>query len=170
MTEKYILYASEFSLYAGKVRAYLQYKRIPYDEVLSSLSVNKKIIVPQTGVRLIPVVKTPDDQYLQDTSHIIDTLETAFPERSVMPDSPRQRLASLLLELYGDEWLLIPAMHYRWNHDNFPFIFDEFGRTLFPRLPAFIRRGPATGRCFLAARRRFASAAVPVAGAGHSSQ
>jgi len=140
MTEKHILYASEFSLYAGKARSYLRYKRIPFDEVLSSLSVYKKIIVPQTGVRFIPVVKTPDDQYLQDTSNIIDTLETAFPDRSVMPDSPRQRLASLLLELYGDEWLLIPAMHYRWNHDNFPFIFDEFGRTLFPRLPAFVRR------------------------------
>ncbi len=140
MAEKHILYASEFSLYAGKARSYLRYKRIPFDEVLSSLTVYKNTIVPQTGVRFIPVVKTPDEQFLQDTSHIIDTLEMAFPERSVMPDSPCQRLASLLLELYGDEWLLIPAMHYRWNHDNFPFIFDEFGRTLFPRWPAFVRR------------------------------
>ncbi|NIA27824.1 MAG: glutathione S-transferase [Desulfobulbaceae bacterium] len=140
MTEKHILYGAEFSLYSGKARSYLRYKRIPFDEILSSLSVYKKTIVPNTGVRFIPVVKTPDDQYLQDTSHIIDTLEAAFPERSVMPDGPRQRLASLLLELYGDEWLLLPAMHYRWNHDNFPFIFDEFGRTLFPRWPAFVRR------------------------------
>jgi len=31
-------------------------------------------------------------------------------------------------------------MHYRWNFDNFPFIFDEFGRSLFPRWPAFVRR------------------------------
>jgi glutathione S-transferase len=140
MTDKHILYASEFSLYSGKARSYLRYKRIPFDEVLSSLSVYRNTIIPRTGVRFIPVVKTPDDRYLQDTSHIIDTLETGFPQRSVMPGSPCQRLASLLLELYGDEWLLIPAMHYRWNHDNFPFIFDEFGRTLFPRWPGFIRR------------------------------
>jgi glutathione S-transferase len=140
MTEKHILFGSEFSLYSGKTRSYLRYKRIPFDEVLSSLSVYKNTIVPHTGVRFIPVVKTPDGEYLQDTSHIIDTLEPAFPERSVMPDSPCQHLASLLLELYGDEWLLLPAMHYRWNHDNFPFIFDEFGRTLFPRWPAFLRR------------------------------
>ncbi len=77
--------------------------------------------------------------YLQDTSYIIDTLEADFSPRSVMPDSPCQRLASLLLELYGDDWLLMPAMHYRWNHDNFPFIYKEFGRTLFPRWPGFLQ-------------------------------
>lgn len=140
MTDKHILYATEFSLYSGKARSYLRYKRIPFDEVLSSLSVYRDTIVPMTGVRFIPVVKTPDDRFLQDTSHIIDSLETTFSQRPVLPDSPCQRLASLLLELYGDDWLLIPAMHYRWNHDNFPFIFDEFGRTLFPRWPGFIRR------------------------------
>jgi glutathione S-transferase len=140
MTDKHILYAAEFSLYSGKARSYLRYKRIPFDEVLSSLSVYKNTIVPKTGVRFIPVVRTPDNRYLQDTSHISDTLETDFPQRPVLPGGPCQRLASLLLELYGDDWLLIPAMHYRWNHDNFPFIFDEFGRTLFPRWPGFVRR------------------------------
>ena len=140
MTDTHTLYAAEFSLYSGKARSYLRYKRIPFDEVLSSLSVYRQTIVPMTGVRFIPVVKTPDDRYLQDTSHIIDTLEAEFSQHSVMPDGPCQRLASLLLELHGDEWLLMPAMHYRWNHDNFPFIFDEFGRTLFPRWPRFIRR------------------------------
>ena len=140
MTDKYILYGAEFSLYSGKARSYLRYKRIPFDEVLSSLQVYKKIIIPNTGVRFIPVVKTPAGEYLQDTSHIIDTLETVFTDRPVVPATPRQRLASLLLELYGDEWLLMPAMHYRWNHDNQPFIFDEFGRSLFPGWPGFVRR------------------------------
>ena len=140
MTDKHILYGTEFSLYSGKARCYMRYKRIPFDEVLSSLSVYRETIIPKTGVRFIPVVKTPDGHYLQDTSHIIDSLEQSFPERSVMPDTPCQRLAALLLELYGDEWLLMPAMHYRWNFDNFPFIYDEFGRSLFPRWPGFVRR------------------------------
>ncbi len=140
MTDTHILYAAEFSLYSGKARSYLRYKRIPFDEVLSSLKIYRNVIVPKTGVRFIPVVQTPDGTFLQDTSHIIDTLEKIFVERPVIPTGPRQQLASLLLELYGDEWLLIPAMHYRWNYDNFPFIFDEFGRTLFPGLPRFIQR------------------------------
>ena len=140
MTDKHILYGTEFSLYSGKARCYLRYKRIPFDEVLSSLDVYRDTIIPKTGVRFIPVVKTPDGRYLQDTSNIIDSLEQSFPEHSVIPDTPRQRLAALLLELYGDEWLLMPAMHYRWNFDNFPFIYDEFGRSLFPRWPGFVRR------------------------------
>lgn len=140
MTDRHILYGAEFSLYTGKVRSYLRYKRIPFDAVLSSLKVYRKIIIPNTGVRFVPVVKTPDGRFLQDTSHIIDTLENAFPERPVIPAGPRQRLATLLLELHGDEWLLIPAMHYRWNHDNFPFIFEEFGGTLFPHYPKFLQR------------------------------
>jgi 4-hydroxybenzoyl-CoA reductase subunit alpha len=38
---------------------------------------------------------------------------------------------ALLFEVYGDEWLVIPAMHYRWNY-NLDFILEEFGKTLIP--------------------------------------
>jgi glutathione S-transferase-like protein len=84
MTDKHILYGTEFSLYSGKARCYLRYKRIPYDEVLSSLGVNRETIIPKTGIRVIPVVKTPDGRNLQNTSNIIDSLEKSFSERSVL--------------------------------------------------------------------------------------
>ena len=58
MTNKHILYGAEFSLYSGKARCYLRYKQVPFDEVLSSLSVYKQTIIPNTGVRFIPVVDT----------------------------------------------------------------------------------------------------------------
>ncbi len=138
-TEKYTLYGAEFSLYSGKARAYLDYKNIPFDEILPTLKIYKKVIIPNTGVRFIPVVKTPSSDYLQDTTHIIDTLENKFPQKSVYPETPKQKLIALLLELYGDEWLLIPAMLYRWNHDNFPFIYQEFGNIINPGFPAFLR-------------------------------
>ena len=44
-----------------------------------------------------------------------------------------QRLAALLLELYGDEWLLIPAMHYRWTY-NEDWAYGEFGALSAPQL------------------------------------
>ena len=135
----YTLYGTEFSLYTSKAKAYLNYKKIPYDEVLSTLKVYKDIIVPKTGVKFIPVVQTPDDEYLQDTTNIIDQLEIKFPEKSVYPTTPKQRLISLLLELYGDEWLLIPAMHYRWNNNDLKFIYREFGKVVNPKLPAVVR-------------------------------
>lgn len=139
MSQKYTLYGAPLSLYTGKVRAYLIYKDLDYEEVFSSLRVYKNIIVPKTGVRFIPVVKTPEDEYLQDTAVIIDELESRHPSRAIMPTTPKQRLVSHLFELWADEWLLIPAMHYRWNKDNFPFIYQEFGKIVLPSMPAFIR-------------------------------
>lgn len=140
MSEKYTLYGAQLSLYTGKVRAYLNYKNIPYDEVFSSLKVYKNIIVPKTGVRFIPVLKTPENEYLQDTAVIIDRMESSFCDNPIIPTTPHQQLVSYLFEIWADEWLLIAAMHYRWNHPNFPFIYQEFGRIVAPNMPAFIRR------------------------------
>jgi glutathione S-transferase len=127
------------SLYTGKARAYLTFKALPYTEVFSSIKVYKSIIVPKTGVRFVPVVKTPEDEYLQDTAQIIDTLEQRHSQRSVIPTTPKQKLVSYLFETWGDEWLVIPAMHYRWNKANFPFIYEEFGKVIAPNMPGFIR-------------------------------
>ncbi|WP_293747151.1 glutathione S-transferase family protein [uncultured Paraglaciecola sp.] len=139
MSEQYTLYGAPMSLYTGKARAYLTFKGLPYAEVFSSLKVYKSVIVPKTGVRFVPVVKTPEDEYLQDTAQIIDTLEQRHPQRSVIPTSPKQKLVSYLFETWGDEWLVIPAMHYRWNKANFPFIYQEFGKVIAPNMPSFIR-------------------------------
>ncbi|MFT5840839.1 MAG: hypothetical protein ACI9UT_003353, partial [Flavobacteriales bacterium] len=75
MLNEYTLYGAPMSLYTGKARAYLIFKDLPYTEVFSSLKVYKSIIVPKTGVRFVPVVKTPQNEFLQDTAQIIDTLE-----------------------------------------------------------------------------------------------
>jgi glutathione S-transferase len=140
MSNVYTLYGAPFSMYTGKARAYLRYKNIPYEEVLSTIKVYKRIIVPNTGVRFIPVVKTPDEQYIQDTAEIIDTIEKQHPQRPVYPVTAKQRIVTQLFELYGDEWLLLPAMHYRWNKDNEDYIYANFGSVVLPGWPAFIRK------------------------------
>ena len=141
MSETYKLYGTDFSLYTGKVRSYLRKKGIPFKEIHSSIKVYKKFIVPRTGVQIVPIVQSPDDEVWQDTTIIIDALEDRFPEISVYPKTPKQKLVSLLLETYGDEWLLIPAMHYRWAYQdvNQPYVFQKFGTIISPKLPKFIR-------------------------------
>lgn len=142
MSGKYQLYGVECSLYSGKARSYLRKKGIPFDEVLATINVYKKFIIPRTGVQFIPVVQSPEDDVWQDTTEIIDQLESRFPEHPVYPSTPKQRLVSLLLETYADEWLVIPAMHYRWNYPatNGRFIYGEFGSIVMPSAPGFIRR------------------------------
>jgi glutathione S-transferase len=131
--KRHQLIGAPVSLYTGKARAYLRYKRIPFDEVLATREIYRSVIVPRTGVRYIPVLITDDDVAIQDTTDIIDRLELRYPEPAIYPASPAQRLVALLLEVYGDEWLVLPAMHYRWNMpENRAFALREFGATSAP--------------------------------------
>lgn len=127
----YTLYGAEVSYFTGKARAFLDWKRVHYAEEAATRDVYREIIVPRVGWPVIPVVCGPDDEMLQDTSDIIDTLDARHGLPSVYPDTPAQKLAALLLELYGDEWLVLPAMHYRWSY-NRDFAYGEFGKISAP--------------------------------------
>ncbi len=109
----------------------MRWKGIPFNEVLSDANVYRDIILPRVGFPVIPVVVTPEDETLQDSTDIIDELERRFVEPSIYPTTPLQRLVALLLEVYGDEWLVIPAMHYRW-HYNREWAIQSFGEVNAP--------------------------------------
>ncbi len=111
----YRFYAAEISYFSGKVRPFFRYKDVPYEEIAPTPEVYREIILPRTGLGFIPVVVTPDDQVLQDTSEILDELERRFPEPPVYPPTPLQRVVAYLIELYADEFGVLPAMHYRWS-------------------------------------------------------
>lgn len=121
------LYGTKPSYFTGKVRAYFDWKGVDYEEVTP----DPDFIVSQVGRMVIPVVKKDDGTVLQDSTLIIDHFEAEMGGLSVYPESPRQKLAALLLETYGDEWLVIPAMHYRWTYDE-DWAFGEFGRMIRP--------------------------------------
>ncbi len=114
----YTLYGAEISYFTGKVRAYLRWKDLLFVETLADADVYRQVIVPRVGFPVIPVLLTPQGETLQDSTDIIEALEARHPEPSVVPETGVQRLAAALLELYGDEWLVIPAMHYRWHHNR----------------------------------------------------
>jgi len=113
----------------------MNWKGIAFEERAVDESVMKTVILPHVGWPVVPVLQTPDGRIIQDTADIIAEIETAFPEPSVMPDGPIQRFASLLMQVFGDQWLVLPAMHYRWNY-NEDWIFTEFGRTTAIDAPA----------------------------------
>ena len=123
---RYTLYGSPISYFTGKVRAYLDWKGLPYDERPSTAEVFKDIILPRVGFPVIPVVVDDAGVTLQDSTDIIDALERRHGGPAVVPATGLQRLVAALLELYGDEWLVIPAMHYRWHH-NRDFALRAFG-------------------------------------------
>lgn len=139
----YTLYAAPLSLYSGKVRGYLRWKNVAYREMLATREIYAKEILPRVGWPVMPVLVAPDDTTVQDTTDIIDYVEAHAPGPSVYPSGAKQKLAALILELFGDEWLLIAAMYYRWTF-NEEFAYREFGNALYAKLPA--KQRAAKGR------------------------
>ncbi len=108
-------YGSEISYFTGKVRPALRWKRVPHVEALATPRVYREVIRPLTGLAFIPVIVTPEGDAWQDTSDMLDALEARFPEPALLPRSPVQRVVAMLWELYADEFMILPAMHYRWG-------------------------------------------------------
>jgi glutathione S-transferase len=111
----YRFYASEVSYFSAKVRPALRYKRIPYVELLATPEVYRNVIRRRTGLGFIPIIVTSEDETLQDTSDILDALEQRFPDPPLYPRRAVLRILAYLFELYADEFLILPGLHYRWS-------------------------------------------------------
>ena len=119
MTQPLTLYGVKISMFTGKARSYLIKQGIPFNEVAPVNAHFQTVVMPQIGRRIIPVIEFEDGQILQDTSDIIDYFEAQKQQPvPAFPEDPLEHLLSLVLELFGDEGLIRPAMHYRWNFDD----------------------------------------------------
>jgi len=103
----------EVSYFSAKVRPALRYKGLWVDERRADLAEIQR----RTGYGFIPVVITPEDETWQDSTDIYRRLEERHPEPPLFPAGALQRVASRLVEIYIDEFGLIPAMHYRWGSE-----------------------------------------------------
>jgi glutathione S-transferase len=116
MTDVYRIFGIELSPYSVKVRSYFRYKRIPHEWIVRSIEVmdeyNRYAKLP-----LIPLVVSPDDTAMQDSTPIIETMERRVPEPALQPADPTLAFLSALIEEYGDEWGNKPMFHYRWFYE-----------------------------------------------------
>jgi glutathione S-transferase len=115
MAAPYRMYGSELSYFTAKARPAFRAKRLWMEELLATPEAYREVLLPRTGLAFLPTVVTPEDETWQDTSDILDALEARHPEIPLYPRTPVQRVVAFLLELYADEFLLLPALHYRWS-------------------------------------------------------
>lgn len=111
LARPYRFHAFDVSYFSAKVRPALRYKGIWHEEIRADL----REILKRTGLGFIPILVTPEDETWQDSSEIFDRLEARHPTPPLFPRSPLQQIAAHLVELYTDEFALLPAMHYRWG-------------------------------------------------------
>ena len=138
VSDRYKFFSWSLSLYSGKARAYLIKQHIDFDDLSPASQYYDNTIRPAIGRWIIPVMQTPDGEIVQDGTDIIDWFEARGLARlPTYPETPRQLITSLIMEFFGGEGMLRPAMHYRWNFDeiNQPFIMQQFGLFAMPHVP-----------------------------------
>lgn len=141
MSKPYVLHGWHLSFFSGKTRALLRYKGVPFiDHEVDAITLMWRI-PKKTGATVMPVVVTPQGEWLQDTKTIAEVIEQRFPLGPTLPSTPRQRIAALLIEAWADEWWIPSAMHYRWVYpENYALFEHDAGNALLPHFPAFAKK------------------------------
>jgi glutathione S-transferase len=116
MADVYRIFGAELSPYSVKVRSYFRYKRIPHEWVVRTVQ-NQAEFDRHAKLPLIPLVIAPDGTAMQDSTPIIERMESLHPEPSIHPDDPALAFISALIEEYADEWGNKPMFHYRWFYE-----------------------------------------------------
>ena len=139
------LYGQKLSWYSTKVRAYLQFKGIDFFERSPTLLDYYWRIKRKFGDPAMPVVVTPEGEWIGDSTLIIERLEALYPEPSITPTNPVQSVLASLIELWADEFWHSGAVHTRWSfpEQNYPIWEQELGRGFAPGFPAFMQRALA---------------------------
>jgi glutathione S-transferase len=115
MPAPYRIFGLELSPYSVKVRSYFRHKRIPHEWVVRNVE-NMAEFQKHAKLPLIPLVIEPSGEAMQDSTPIIERMESRFPEPSIHPPDPAAAFLSALVEEYADEWGNKHMFHYRWTY------------------------------------------------------
>ncbi len=113
MNRPYRIFGGELSPYSIKVRSWFRYKGIPHEWILRGPA-NQDEFRRYARLPLVPLVVTPDGRGMQDSTPILEAMESEFPEPSIHPPDCIAAFVSVLLEEFGDEWGNKWMFHYRW--------------------------------------------------------
>ncbi len=106
------------SPYSHKVMTYMNYKDIPYKRMQITMDVYMNEIVKLVGQSTIPVILTPDNQVMQDSTPIMEWFETQYTHKPAIPEDPRLAFCMWLLEEFADEYMPRLHMHTRWGNEQ----------------------------------------------------
>ena len=111
----FIVIGSEESPYSVKVRSYFRYKGIAHE--WRERGQAQELFAKHARLPLIPLVVTPEDTGIQDSTPIIEAMEARFPTRGIHPPDATARFVSALIEEFGDEWGNKWMFHMRWARE-----------------------------------------------------
>ncbi len=110
----YTLYGGELSLFTRKLEAALIFYGADYELVAKDPD-NRALIETRAATHQVPVLRTPENWMIADTTPLIMLLDGRFPRRRLFPPGPLGVLVHVLEEHF-DEWVARVMVHYRWHY------------------------------------------------------
>lgn len=171
----YRIYGAEPSYFTRKVEGFFRYMDVPY-ELHFKTPGNTNVLEDRAGTHVIPVVETPEDWMLWDSTPIGKLMNDRFPDHPIIPPTPAQKITCLVFENWFDEWFTRPALHYRWNFQETA---DARGRAIAANLilgvaeaDLTVEQGEAAWKAGQAIAANFGARATAARGAGqeHASE
>lgn len=107
----YTIYGGELSYFTRKLEAAM----IFYGADFELKRKRNPKIEARSGTHQIPVLHTPEDWMIADTTPLLRMLDARFAERAMFPASELGVLVHVLEE-YFDEWIARTMVHYRWHY------------------------------------------------------
>ena len=111
---EYTIYGGELSLFTRKLEAAMIFYGADY-ELVAKTSDNSELIETRAASHQVPVLQTPENWMLADTTPIMCMLDARFAGREMFPSGPEGLLVHMLEE-YFDEWVARTMVHYRWHY------------------------------------------------------
>jgi len=141
MKNQYKYYGWKASLFAGKIRGYLNYKGVDYVEKNINIFDMLVKIPKHTGRTAMPALETKQGEWFADTPLIMEEVEKRHPTPSILADGPVQNFVAELFQNWIDDVGVPIALHSRWSYpENFEQVNrDEGGKNLLPFVPRFVR-------------------------------
>jgi len=117
MSDIYRIFGIELSPFSVKIRSYFRYRQIPHQWIVRNAAAMPEY-QKYAKIPIIPLVVTPDEKGLQDSTPIMDAMEELHSEHSTHPEDSISKFVSLLLEEFGDEWGNKWMFHLRWAREE----------------------------------------------------
>jgi len=115
-TQEYVVYGSSISLFTRKLESALRFYEASFRSERKGPE-NGPTIEQRAGTHQVPVLHTPENWMIADTTPILAMLDARFPARRLIPEGPLGVLVNVVEEVL-DEWIARTMVHYRWHYDE----------------------------------------------------
>lgn len=111
---EYVLHGAPLSLFTRKLEAALDFYAISYRQEHKG-SRDDSDLEARAGNHQIPLLVTPENWVLSDSTPTVAVLDARYPQRRMVPTGLQGLLVHIVEEIL-DEWVARVMVHYRWHY------------------------------------------------------